>query len=648
MAGAESILRPAPPSPAARAWALGACLLALTAAAYLPALRNGFAWDDNEQFLSAPVMSAPDGLRRIWTGTETLQYYPVTFSAFWLERRLFGLEPFGYHLVSVLLHGLNALLVWGLLGRLRMGGAWLAAAIFALHPVQVESVAWATELKNVLSGAFFFLSLLCYLRSREEAGAAQEKPLAGAGGTAYLASLACFLAALLSKTSTVMLPVVLLILEAYPLNRRERSGVRRDLVLSALPRLAPFFLLSALIAGVTVHYEKLAGAQGAEWSAGLAQRAALAGGALWFYLGKLLWPHPLIFVYPRWSLDSFFFYLPAAAATAGVWLLWRKRENWAGATAALAYFAANLFPVLGFFDVFFMRYSFVADHFQYLASLGPIALACGAAARACRAWRPGMKAAAAGALLALLGGLSWKQAKIYKDEETLWADTLAKNQKAWVAHYNTGISLAARGKLPEAIGHYRAAAGLRPQDGDIRNNLALALMRQGALEEAEGEFQASLRIKPYAVVHSNLGTLLSQRGEGAKALRHFEQAVRLDPMSPEYRNRWAAALAGGGRPEAALAHYGKALELKPDYGEARYNRALALLALGKTEQALADALLTIRLRPDLAGPCLLLGDLLEGQGQRRAAAQVYSEALRAQPGLDAARRKLSALSRRRG
>ncbi len=437
----------------------GLLLLPLVLSAYLPALRGEFIWDDDYNILKSAPLQTLDGLRRIWFEPgATQQYYPLTHTTFWLDYHLWGLHPWGFHLENILLHGFTAILLWLALRRLGAHGAWLGAALFALHPVGVESVAWITERKNTLSGVFFLGSILAAVRFWRMDQLLV--PRSGGGNTKdgvpqwkfYWLALALYLCALWSKTSTVGLPVVILLLLWW-----KRGGIgRRDRALAL-----PFLALGAGMALVTIAVERnllLVGMNGEESGFSYLQRSLVAGRALWFYLAKLLWPHPLMFIYPRWSIRATqpLAYLPVAAALAGVVMLWRSRAGWARpALFVIVYFCVMLFPVLGFFNGIFFRYSFVCDHFQYLACIGPLALAAAGITLALdRMAKAGLrlKPAACAALLLTLAVLTWRQSGVYRNLEILWRDTLARNPGAWMAHDNLGLFLSQTGRFEEAPG----------------------------------------------------------------------------------------------------------------------------------------------------------------------------------------------------
>jgi hypothetical protein len=342
-------------APQERPWLPAALLVAAVLAVYLPVLQAGYIWDDDKHLTQNPCVIGPLGFSAIWTTAEAT-YYPLVLTTFWVGHALWGLAPFPFHLLNVLMHAACALTLWRVLLRLRVSGAWLGAALWALHPVNVESVAWVTELKNTQSGVFFLLAILFFLKWRN-------------GKAPYVLALVCALAALLSKSSTVMLPVVL----ALCLWWEDDRVALRD-----LGPLVPFFALSAAVSLWTIWEQKVhAGASGADWAQTWPQRLVIAGRDPWFYLGKIVWPHPLVFIYPRWGVDAsqILAFVPLIAAVAGLAALWwRRRSGTRPAFFAFAYFAISLLPVLSFFNVYYFRFSFVADHFVYLANMGPLAL----------------------------------------------------------------------------------------------------------------------------------------------------------------------------------------------------------------------------------------------------------------------------------
>src|ERR1700730_11258550 len=350
-----------------RDWLWGLFLIALVFVAYARVFNAGFIWDDESHLTQNPCIVGPLGLKEIWTSTRAV-YYPLVLTTFWALHKFVGLLPLPYHTLTVLMHAGSAVLLWRVLRQLGVGGAWLGAALWALHPAMVQSVAWVTELKNTQSCLFYLLSIFCFLNWEEQTRFSRVAPIKGA--LVFGLSLACFVLATLSKPSVVMLPVVLALCIWW-----RRGRIAWQYALS----LAPFLVVSALASAWTIWEQKFhANAIGREWAQTLPERLIIAGKAIWFYLAKLFWPHPLIFIYPRWETHSsqWMAYLPLVAASVGMILLWLLPGK-AGRPVffAAAYYIVSLFPVLGFFNVYFFRYSFVSDHFQYLASMGPLALA---------------------------------------------------------------------------------------------------------------------------------------------------------------------------------------------------------------------------------------------------------------------------------
>jgi tetratricopeptide (TPR) repeat protein len=576
-------------------WAL--VLVIATFAAYQSVWHAGFVWDDDEYVTNNPVLRSWGGLAAVWLKPgATKQYYPLVFTSLWAEYHLWKLQPLGYHLVNVLLHGLNAVLLWFVLRRLKIPGSWWAAAIFALHPVCVESVAWITELKNIQSGMFFFLSILCFLRFRP---LTDREAARACDWRYYPLVLGLFACALLSKTATCSLPAVLVLLIWWKAGRVER----RDVV-----PLAPLFVLAAVLGLVTHRMELRAGAVGAEWSLSFTQRCLLAGRALWFYAAKLFWPAQLTFVYPRWEVDSesLLSWMPLAGLIVVGTVLWaRRRQGWARAGLfACGYFVAALLPVLGFFDVFYFRYSFVADHFQYLASVGLIAvIANGGAEVGDRLGRPGrqMGVVVVAVTLLSLGALTWRQGHIYHDVETLWQDTLTKNPQCWMAHNNWGIELEKSGKRDEAIGHYEQAVRINPDDAEACNNLGNIYFDGGNFSEAISYYEQALIIKPdYAEVHINLGNALRKTGRIEEAIAHYRQALRIGPNLVEAHCNLGIALEKAGRLPEAIQQYEQVLRIKPNYAEAHAYLGNALAQMGRVPEAMAQYEQALRIKPNYA------------------------------------------------
>ena len=495
--------------PAVRRLAGLVALFAMVLAAYHPVLSAGFIWDDDSYVTFNTLLKTAGGLRRIWLDpTASPQYYPLVFTTFWLEYQAWKLWPVGYHLVNICLHALNAVLAWRVLRRLGLPGAWWAAAIFALHPVQVESVAWITELKNVLSGCWFLLACWSYLRYDELRH--DPSPASHRRWRYYGLALVSFAAALLSKTVTCTLPAVLAIMLAW----RHRRLSRRDL----LP-LLPLLLLGAAMAAMTTWLETVHVGAGKEaWRFSAAERLLIAGRAFWFYLGKLLWPARLTFIYPRWSLDptsllQWSFPLAALVVFAGGWTCRRRLGR--GPPLALTAFVVLLSPALGFVSFYPMLFSFVADHFQYLAGLAPIALVVGTTATAVsRGGRLARVTATivAVAVAAALGLVTWQQGQIYRSPEALWRDTLRNNPGAWIAHNNLAVDLFLRGAIEESEVHAREALRLKPDCAEAYNSLGNVFMRQGHIDAAIAAYTKALAFREdFTQAYRNVGHALIRR-----------------------------------------------------------------------------------------------------------------------------------------
>ena len=608
-------------------------ILALTVLAYLPAISGGYIWDDDVYVTHNPTLNSLIGLGKIWTDPTVLpQYYPLVFTSFWIEHHLWQLHPLGYHVVNVLLHALNAILLGLVLRRLRIAGAWLAAAIFALHPVHVESVAWITERKNVLSGTLYLSALLAYLRFDEiDAAAEGERSRQDPRPwRIYWLAFGLYLGALLSKTVTCSLPAAILLILWW-----KRGRLRRAEILPVVPMLLVGAAMGLMTAWIEKHH---AGAQGQEWTLSAIERCLIAGRAVWFYAGKLAWPRSLTFIYPRWRLDpaSVIQWLYPAATAALVFALWlfRRRIGRAPLIAVLL-FAGTLVPALGFFDVYPMRYSFVADHFQYLASAALLASFVAGISGLLRRFHAPIRpiGSLAGAVaLAILGTLTWRQGAIYRDPERLWRDTLKNNPSGWMAHNNLGSVLLEQHRLEEARAEFLETLRLKPDYAAARSNLGVILYQQGKLPEAIAEYRQALELQSdYAVAYNNLGRTLVDQGKFDEAVTQYTEALRIQPDFPEALNSCGVALALQGKMAEAMALFSEALRLEPDYAEAHSNAGLALALQGKAEEAIRHYTEAIRLKPDYAEAHYNLGRALAAQGKGEDAIRHYTEALRFKP-----------------
>jgi len=605
-----------------------AVIVLITLVVYIPAMRAGFVWDDDLFLTENPLIKADDGLYRFWFTTEPPDYFPLVSTSLWLEWRLWGMNPVGYHVVNIVLHAISSVLIWLVLGRLKIPGAWLAALIFAIHPVNVESVAWITERKNTQPMVFYLLTILLYLRFESE-GKNQW----------YVLALLVFLLALLSKTSVVMLPFVLLGCVWWQQGRIGRKDLLRSI---------PFFVLSIVLGLVTVWYQSNAIGGDVIRTGGFFSRLAGAGWAIWFYIYKAIIPYKLSFVYPRWEIDpsSVLSYVPGAILIGCFAVFWWYRKGWGRAPFfALFYFVVTLFPVLGFFDINFMRYSLVTDHWQYTSIIGIIALSIGVGAWIVQRWQgkfQKLSIVVAGAVVSVLCVLTWGQCHIYKNVEALWRDTASKNPNAWLAHNNLGTALLDQGRFEEAVFHCSEALRINPNHVKIHCALGTALAGQGRPEEAARHFFEAIRIEPnYAEAHNDLGRALNDMGRFEEALGHFAQAVKLKPGSAEAHANLGVGLARTGRLNEATSHFSEALRIEPDFEGAHYNLGLALAGQGRMKEAIPYFSRAVEINPDFAEAHYNLGALLAGLGRFEEAIRHFSEALRIRPDFIQAKHSLN-------
>jgi tetratricopeptide (TPR) repeat protein len=612
-------------------------IFCLTLLAYLPALSGDFIWNDSD-YVTAPALRSLDGLGHIWSQPgATQQYYPLLHSAFWIQHRLWGDQPFGYHLVTVLLHAGSAVLFALVLQRLAAPGAWLAALLFALHPVHVESVAWITEQKNTVSLVFYLAAILVYLRFD-----ASRRP------QTYAAALALFVLSLLCKTVTATLPAALLVAFWW---KRGRLGWRRE-ILPLLPWLALGAAAGLFSAWVEKRY---IGAQGADFALPLLGRLLVAGRAIWFYAGKLVWPFHLNFIYPRWTVDTadwhqWFFPLGVAGIGAALWSIRRLAR---APLAAFLIFAGSLFPVLGFVNLFGACYSWVWDHWQYLPDLGPLALA---AAGLAHGWDRvagrlrWLGPALVTALALLLGVLTWSHCAKFHDDQTLYRATIALNPDCWLARNNLGMILAnTPGRLPEAISEFQSALRINPDEPKTHNNLGSALRRiPGRLPEAIAEYEAALRINPeLAEAHNNLGNALAGiPGRLPEAIAEYEAALRIKPVYPEAHYNLGIVLADiPGRLPEAVVQLEAALRITPGDPEMHHSLARALGRIpGRLPKAISEYEAALRIRPDYPEAHYNLGTVLAKiPGRRGEAIAQFEAVLQNRPDWESARRMLNQL-----
>ncbi len=537
---------------------------------YSPVYDGEWLWDDDYLLTENAVVQSPDGLWKIWFEPTTADYFPLTMSALWLQWKFFGLDSTGYHIVSIVLHALGAGLVWQLLRLIGVPGAWLAGMVFAVHPLAVESVAWVSELKNTFSLPFFLAAACFFVRFVENG----RWPL-------YTLALGFFLAAMLAKSSVVMFPVAMLL---YVWWRRGAIGWR-DLWMAA-----PFFLVSLLLGLVTLHFQH-SRAIGDEPIpiGGFDSRTAIAGMAILFYLSKILWPVPLVPIYPQWDADppAFWQFLPWPLLAAALVFFWIKRKTWGRhALLGVGFYGIMLLPVLGFVAMSYMRVSWVADHFLYIPMIGIVALVVAAGARMFEAarpkWRPALGTATA-ALLCALAILSYRYAGVWENEDKLWSYTLRHNWNSWQAHNRLGAREFNRGQVDVALEHFREATRLRPDLAETQNNLGSAVLAKKDTRSAIRHFREALRLSPSIVaIQSNLANALVLDGQLEEARDLYADLSRRFPQSPTFLCNWGVTLYRTGRHTEAIAAFQRALAINPDLADARENLRYATEARDKT------------------------------------------------------------------
>ncbi len=628
-------------------------IFGLVLAVYWPALRGALLWDDPAH-VPRPDLRTWPGLGRIWTDIRaTQQYYPVLFSAFWVEHRLWGDATLGYHLVNVVFHTLSCCLIALLLRRLweparpgeprrvPAGTEWFAAALFAVHPVCVESVAWITEQKNTLSLVFYLLAALAYLDF-----AAQRR------GRSYALATLLFLCALGSKTVTVTLPAALLVVLWW---RQGGLRWRRD-----VGPLLPWFGLSLASGLLTSWIERhIVGADKVVFDLTIVQRVLLSGRVTWFYLDKLVWPAGLNFFYPKWDVASEAagwagYLLAAAAVTVG---LWAGRRRWPGALAAWLLYGAGLFPILGFFKVFFFGFTYVNDHFQYLPAISLFAAAAGGTAIALTKVPRRLRITGVMFGVGVIGVLALgahRQSGLYRDNETLARATIALNPAAWMAHQILATTLAkAPDRHAEAMAEFQQVVSLNPGYPDAHLGLGVEFFRlPGRQDEAIAEYERAIAIRPdYPEAHYNLALALSARpGRQADAIAHYETALRAKPDHPEAHANLADLLVRlPDRVPEALAHYQEALHLRPGFVAVHCHLAYLLSRLpGRQAEALAQYAEALRLDPGYIDAHNGLAIAYAMMGRPAEARREWETVLRLDPRQESARHNLRQLDAMEG
>jgi len=543
---------------------------------YAPTYHGEWLWDDDMLLTANETVQSGSlrGLAKLWFNPDGADFFPLSYTALWAQWPFFGPNSTGYHVTTILLHITGSLLIWRLLDRMRVPGAWLSSLIFAIHPVSVESVAWVSETKNTLSLPLFLLSCLCWIEQDEENGASRR-------GRMYLLSILFFALAMFAKTSMVAMPVLILLYAWW----KRGAVTERDLLLSA-----PFFAISLVLGLITIRYQH-GRAIGSETIivGGMDSRIATAGMAILFYLKQIVWPVNLLPIYPRWEVDppKLWQFLAWPVLLAGVAWLWVNRgtaqePRWGRHVLfGLGFFLLMVLPVLGFVTIAYMRITWVADHFIYLPMVGVIPL-IGATfvqqfqrsdARSRRVFLAG-----GGIVLSTFALLSFLYANAWASEESLWSYTLRINENAWQAHNRLGAKVFARGDIPTAFHHFTRSTQLRPDLGETHNNLGTALNALGRYDEAIEQFQIANRCTPNVpAMQLNLANALFGKQRYAEAAEAFRTILKTtSPGNPAMYNNLAVALYRAGNREESIRSFRKALEIQPNLKDAQEGLAIAL------------------------------------------------------------------------
>jgi tetratricopeptide (TPR) repeat protein len=586
-------------TPAARSfhWKWGVLLFCLAIIPFLPALNGQFTWDDDQWLVDNAAVHAWNGLSRIWNPfLQSLHFYPITFTLLWAEHKIWALHPLGYHLSNMLTHAGGAVFLWLCLRRLQLKGAWLAALLWAVHPVQAESVAWISEIKNTLSGLFYFAAFWAYLRfervgDEEERGIPDSPPHRRWGF--YSAALFSFVLALLTKSVVCTLPPALVLILWW---HRRKWSVRM-----LLPIL-PLFIVGLAIAGWSARQESMdlvVGGAGALHFT-VAERCIIAGKDFWFYLRTLVVPVPLMPIYPRWTYSTadVLNFIPLSAAIVLIALLGiaRKYIGWWPLVGVL-FFVGTLAPALGFIDFFTMHYTFVADHYQYLACAGiivPVVEACvlGAHALAARrnaAAKPAWPALVAGIVCAVMMGTSGFYASLFQTNLKLWNWNVTQNPEAFVAQHNLGAAYIGAGQFDEGLKHINLALREAPNDDSIQRTVGEMELRSGRYPQALEHFMKAVALRPrYGATYLLLGHVYDRMGRRDDALNAYAQAIAISPAFPAAYVDYAMDLRKAGKLREADQAYQSAISFDPGNLIVRYNYGNLLLDAGRLPEAIAQ------------------------------------------------------------
>jgi len=647
---------PARTGPRFPAWLLAAFLALATLALYWPVTRHDFINYDDDLYVTANV-HVQNGLtleNLKWAFSHVVlgNWHPVTVLSHMLDCRLFGLQPWGHHLTSLLLHALNTALVFLLL-RTLTGAVWrslLVAALFGWHPLRVESVAWVAERKDVLSAGFGFLSLLCYARYARGTEARSQNPEsrnrkaeARRIASGYWLALLFFACGLMSKPMLVTWPFVMLLLDYWPLKRF--AGGQLKVTGSPAPNLQPstfnsqlltekipFFVLAAAASLVTYLVQKQ---EGAVMTVDHFPPGARAGNALMAYgryLGKTFWPADLAVFYPHpgyWPRAEVLLAGVLLAGLSALVLVKRRRQPYL--LVGWLWFVGTLAPVIGLVQV---GEQAMADRYTYIPSVGVLIMSVWGAYELTRRWRHQviLLALASAVALILCFALTREQLGYWQDSETLFRHALDVTQNNHIAHNNLGDALLEKGQADDAIRQFQEVIRLKPNDADAYNNLGNALGEQGRIDEAISDYHEALRLKPdNASAHYSLGAALEAKGQTDGAISQYQEALRLNPDDVAAHNNLGNAYLNKGQTDEAISQYQEAIRIKPDYANARNNLGVALASHGRNDEAISQYQEAIRIKPDYPDAHNNLGVALGRKGQLDEAISQFQEAIRLKP-----------------
>lgn len=501
-------------------------ILAITAAVFYPLQDADFIWDDHDHFVSDVLQTEPDALQRIWfSPNKTVwNYWPVSRSSFWLERQLWGVNAAYSHYLNIVLHTLSAVLLFCILTYIRMPGAWLAALIFAIHPLTVESVSWIAERKNVLSMFFFMLSIGCYFIFDDR----RRSPF-----LFYGLSILFYILALLSKSSVIVLPLVIAAIQFV----RGRPW-NREFILSLLA----FIFLSCLSALVSIYFEEhYIGTHPHYFDRTFLDKVLVASTIPFFYLKQFIFPSELMFIYPRWQLDpaKIYSYLPLISLllSAVIMVIYRKKPWCKVLIATTLVYLACLFPVMSFFKVYGMRFSYVADHWAYV-SLLPLCTITALGMHKLLSGNRKIYVVVSCSMIALLSFVSWNHTKVYLDPFSLWQDTVSKNPSAAIAHNHLASMYAKSGDIQKAGYHLSMAIQYDPYNNNLYRNRAILRKHMGDLEGAIQDLRTSVSLleDSYGVLYPVIAEWLILQGNEQEAIEEYDRAIAKFPDDPVPRD----------------------------------------------------------------------------------------------------------------